>query len=53
MGYMVGIIAWYYYDQYMQSTCVVLVGPSYTMSAKHKSNIGSASFICYHVIMCY
>ena len=26
--------------------CCTIVGPSYTMSAQHKSNIGSASFIC-------
>ena len=32
------------------STCnqplCTIVGPSYTMSAQHKSNIGSASFKC-------
>ena len=35
----------------MTSTCnqpmlYYIVGPSYTMSAQHKSSIGSASFIC-------
>ena len=26
--------------------CCIIVGPSYTMTAQHKSNIGCASFTC-------
>ena len=47
LSYTVGIICLVLlWPVHAINLCCTIVGPSYTMSAQHKSNIGSASFIC-------